>query len=189
MILSCGANIIINNKTIFLAHFPQNALKQSVSYMRTHNIGFTLDGQYQSFLDKEGFALFHEFALKKANNDSELARGILNENKMFHFSKMKYEDYEPLLKISLFSKNIKSCQTLIETLPDSLSGFLTSSSNSLTHSEISIKGVNKATGIQITLDYFHANCADSVAIGDSLNDLEMMEYAGHSICMGMELPI
>ncbi len=44
-------------------------------------------------------------------------------------------------------------------------------------------GYNKATGIQKVLDFFDMEQKDSVAIGDSANDLDMLRYAGISIVM------
>lgn len=169
-ILSCGANIIVENKTLFLATFPQQELKDCVHFMREHHIGFSLDGSTKSFLDKEAYTMFQNIALQRAN--------------LYHFSKMQEEDYKTILKISLFSKYKDACERLIQSLPSSLTGFLRTESSPLTHGEISIKGVNKASGIQHVLDYYHADRSNSIAIGDSMNDLEMMDYAGLSICMG-----
>lgn len=45
-------------------------------------------------------------------------------------------------------------------------------------------GTSKATGIQWLCDHLHIPVADTYAIGDSINDLEMLQFAGHSIAMG-----
>ncbi len=50
--------------------------------------------------------------------------------------------------------------------------------------ELINKGINKATGIDAVMTYFGADLADSIAIGDSLNDLEMLRHAGIGIAMG-----
>ena len=34
------------------------------------------------------------------------------------------------------------------------------------------------------LEYFHADIIDTYAIGDDYNDLEMLQYAKHTIAMG-----
>ena len=44
-------------------------------------------------------------------------------------------------------------------------------------------GHSKATGIQFLMDYFNIPLEDTIAIGDSNNDLPMLEFAGLSIGM------
>lgn len=49
--------------------------------------------------------------------------------------------------------------------------------------EIIPKGYTKASGIQFLMDYFHIPLEDTIAIGDSTNDLPMLRFAGLSIGM------
>lgn len=50
--------------------------------------------------------------------------------------------------------------------------------------EVVPKGYSKATAIQFLADKLNVSIEDTVAIGDSNNDLPMLEYAGISIAMG-----
>ena len=50
--------------------------------------------------------------------------------------------------------------------------------------EIMPQGCSKASGIQFLEEYFQIAHKDTIAIGDSTNDLPMLEYAGISIAMG-----
>ncbi|MDD3368874.1 MAG: HAD family hydrolase [Lachnospiraceae bacterium] len=50
--------------------------------------------------------------------------------------------------------------------------------------EVTIRGVNKATGMQALLDYFHMTREDTVAFGDGPNDLDMLKFAGIGVAMG-----
>lgn len=49
--------------------------------------------------------------------------------------------------------------------------------------EIVPVGHSKATGIQFLMDYFDIPLEDTIAVGDSTNDLPMLEFAGISIAM------
>lgn len=49
--------------------------------------------------------------------------------------------------------------------------------------EVVPKGFSKASGIAFLEDYFHIPNKDTIAIGDSTNDLPMLNYAGYSIAM------
>lgn len=53
-----------------------------------------------------------------------------------------------------------------------------------TYSDVILRGVTKATGMQHVLDYLGLTCEDSIGVGDSLNDLPMIEFAGLGVAMG-----
>ena len=50
--------------------------------------------------------------------------------------------------------------------------------------EIPAYGCNKATGIKIVCDYFGVRNEQSIAIGDSINDEDMIKFAGIGVAMG-----
>lgn len=186
-ILSCGAHVIIKGKTIYCSQFPQKELKHLINYMINHKIGFSLEGNKRNYLNHTAYDFFKSFLVVNENDNGELARALLKQNDMYPFSEIQAKDYEQILKISLFSdqKILPYCQQLIDNLPNNLHGFLNEESEQgLLTGEISIKGINKATGIDYILDFFNHDLKHTIAIGDSLNDLEMIEHASIGICMG-----
>ena len=50
--------------------------------------------------------------------------------------------------------------------------------------EMMLIGVHKATGIDVLLDHLEIDRADTIALGDSYNDLEMLAHVGVGIAMG-----
>ena len=54
--------------------------------------------------------------------------------------------------------------------------------------DLGIKGVNKATGLQTLCERLGIEAADVLAIGDSINDAEMLQWAGFSVAMGNAQP-
>ena len=50
--------------------------------------------------------------------------------------------------------------------------------------DLGIQGVSKATGLQTLCDRLGVTAAEVVAIGDSMNDIEMFDWAGFSVAMG-----
>lgn len=53
-----------------------------------------------------------------------------------------------------------------------------------TYSDVVLRGVTKATGMQHMLDYLNIDKANCIGVGDSLNDLPMIEFAGLGVAMG-----
>ncbi|HSK34496.1 MAG TPA: HAD hydrolase family protein, partial [Propionicimonas sp.] len=50
--------------------------------------------------------------------------------------------------------------------------------------EMMLPGVNKATGIELLLEHLGIDRADTIGIGDSYNDLEMLEHVAIGVAMG-----
>ena len=53
-----------------------------------------------------------------------------------------------------------------------------------TYSDVIKRGVTKATGMQRVLDYVGISRENCIGIGDSVNDLPMIEFAGLGVAMG-----
>ena len=49
-------------------------------------------------------------------------------------------------------------------------------------------GTSKASGIAWLCEHLGVAIEDTYALGDSINDLEMLEFVGHSIAMGNASP-
>ncbi|WP_058308858.1 Cof-type HAD-IIB family hydrolase [Gracilibacillus massiliensis] len=59
----------------------------------------------------------------------------------------------------------------------------TTSSSSAHNVEVMVENVNKSTGIQALLDHYQINPKETMAIGDSNNDIPMMKYVGYPVAM------
>lgn len=184
MIVSCGAVVYVDNKPIYCKTYPQKELISLIQFMLDNNIGFSLDGIRKNYLTEEAFNCLSSLMFKN-NEDSELSRAMMAKNNCFPFEDMKEEDLEEVVKISIFTKNKESCEKLFQRIPESLTGFMYKNKHlNLYNGEISIKGITKATGLKKITTYLSKNIKDTIAIGDSLNDLDILQEAGLSICMG-----
>lgn len=184
MIVSCGAVVYVDNKPIYCKTYPQKELISLIQFMLDNNIGFSLDGIHKNYLTEEAFNCLSSLMFKN-NEDSELSRAMMAKNNCFPFKEMKEADLEEVVKISIFTKNKESCEKLFQRIPESLTGFMYKNKHlNLYNGEISIKGITKATGLKKITTYLSKNIKDTIAIGDSLNDLDILQEAGLSICMG-----
>lgn len=184
MIVSCGAVVIVNNKTIFSSTFPQNELSKLIHFMTNHKIGFSLDGIHKNFLSPEAFSFFSTLMFKD-NEDSELSRMQMAKTNRFPLEQITENDLEEVVKISIFTKNKEACEKLFMNIPSSLDGFMYKNAHAdIYNGEIMIKNITKGNGLKQIVKYLNADISDTIAIGDSLNDLDILQIANTSICMG-----
>ena len=50
--------------------------------------------------------------------------------------------------------------------------------------EITLRGVNKATGIRDVIEFLHMSQADTIGFGDGQNDFDMLRYCDVGVAMG-----
>lgn len=89
-----------------------------------------------------------------------------------------------IAKIYFFSKDMTSMLKWRELLESEKEKTDFSAFSSSDHNvEVMGKNISKATGIQYLLDRFKLKSVDVMMVGDSENDLPLMEIAGHSVAM------
>ncbi|WP_264757795.1 HAD family hydrolase [Neobacillus dielmonensis] len=91
---------------------------------------------------------------------------------------------EDINKISFLGSDLpfevikKELETRFTVIPSTVSFFGNNGG------ELSIPGIHKASGIEKLLQHLKIGKEDTFAYGDSLNDLEMIEFVQHGIAMG-----
>lgn len=75
-------------------------------------------------------------------------------------------------------------ETLDEEAAEILSRYLILYQYTPDWCETALVGYNKAKGIQLVMEHYGIDISHSIAIGDSANDMEMIEAAGIGVAMG-----
>jgi Cof subfamily protein (haloacid dehalogenase superfamily) len=168
-ILLNGAQVIINNKTIYSEPMNKEYIKKTIAEFEKHNVQYILEGELYSYIKesyKEFYDLFDSFGISK---------------------KLLKSDYD-IEKINIFKMEMlcpnneigEFCLSLIKSNPD-YSYFSTIDARSI---ELCSKKNTKATGILTALEYLDIPIEDSYAFGDGENDIEMLSTVGCGIAMG-----
>ena len=85
----------------------------------------------------------------------------------------------PDLRVSKMTFTEPLSEQSVRTLSERFSVF-----NHPTYAEVGVRGYSKATGMELLREYYGADNAHVVAMGDSDNDSEMLRAAGISVVMG-----
>lgn len=95
---------------------------------------------------------------------------------------------EHVTKLLVISDSQEETDERIRILQSELSGKVSVMRSNPLYTEIINPGVSKAAGIERLARSLGIDMADTMAIGDSDNDLPMLKAAGRSIAMGNALP-
>ncbi len=181
IVIGCnGASIrdLKNNKILEINHIPKDTVKKILNICLKDNINakmYTLSESYSTSKDNMGDELKEILTHYKKELTMSLEYkyeedlDMLVDKKDFLKIVILEEDIEKLLKIQAKFREFKEINVVM-----SAKGCL----------DIIKKGVSKGEALKYYANMFDIKREEIIAIGDSENDLEMLQWAGYSIAMG-----
>lgn len=179
LILSGGAMVIRKGETIFHDCFSKEQLKYVLGYFESKKIPYYL--QTAATLVSKKWCTESSSRIFKLNGfdlkalDDLFGVTLIDENLIERTDVEKIVYYGAEKDVSEMQKEVGSDYHIV--------GYSFGNMGK-TNGELSLDGINKATGIFEYLNYCDADISDSIAFGDADNDIEMLEAAGISVAMG-----
>ncbi|MGN0438721.1 MAG: Cof-type HAD-IIB family hydrolase [Lachnospiraceae bacterium] len=173
LVCGCGTYIEYQGQTLFHAQLDRKLCRAYAKEIHNWNLGTVYEGKNQMFIDGEhGPGSFLEFIYNYFGENSDLPIEDYTHPDLaydkFTTSKVEGGDLESFIhQFGKIFHLIPHGENVIEAVP---------------------MGCSKATGIEFLLNYLKEDKENSYAFGDSINDMEMLEYAAHSIGMGNAVP-
>lgn len=166
-VMGCGTMVVYHGKEILHETFTVEKAKSIIEGLRRYKIDAVLEGKendYNDHFDAVNTDSFREFLMR--------------------FTELGYGDWEEAPgnfdKFYAYVDDVKKMEGFYEEFKDELEfidrehGFY----------EIMPKGFSKASGIRFLAEAVDIPMENTVAIGDSNNDIPMLECAATSIAMG-----
>lgn len=172
VIAACGNHVELNGEVIYERILETDIVKKIIRLCREHRMPIVLEGPVKHWLDANGFESdpYVDYLLADLGDAAiMLAEGP--------------DAYTDDIYINKFSADIMEYTDFdaIRSELEDVFDFLLHEGNVL---ECVPKGTSKATGIQWLCNHLDISQEDTYAIGDSVNDLDMLGYVGHGIAMG-----
>lgn len=168
-IAACGNHVEMDGTILYENNMSYEEVKKVYDVSRECKLPIIYEGTTYQWLDRDGF-----------DGDGYISYIIENLGDVAVFlDECKLEDIHANKFSALINENtdyegIKEALSDLYDLLDHGDGII----------EAVPKGTSKATGIAWLCEHLGIAIEDTYAIGDSINDLEMLEYVGHSIAMG-----
>ena len=129
---------------------------------------------------------FKEFLKKHAGegSNSEMLRFREQIEKTLHILPMKEYKGEPVYKIVIISQTLEQIQRARSAMTDEFQFCIQEENKGgYINGEILSRDYDKGRALEKVCEHLGIPLADSVAFGDSMNDIEMIAAAGLGICM------
>lgn len=182
VIASAGGYIKCGEEVIYDCPMTEKQKHSAMDALKENGIFRTVECMDGSYTD-EGFKEFLRNHGKEGGN-SELLRWREQIEKSLNIRPMEEYGGQPVYKIVFMSFSMEQLEEPRKILEDDFvlciqdrkrGGFI--------NGEVINRKFDKGKALVKVCNHLHIPIHNSVAIGDSMNDLEMMEAAGLSICM------
>lgn len=182
VVASAGGYIVCGDNVIFDCPMTEEQKNRAMKVMKENNIIRTIECMDGAYAD-DGFRKLVQEQYGESRSSEFLRWRELVEKNLRIFSMERYQD-QPAYKFSLISPSMKNIDQAKETLEQDFLFCIQDESQGFVNCELINRKFNKGTGVIRVCDYLNIPVSDSVGFGDSMNDKEMLETAGLSICMG-----
>ncbi len=147
----------------------------------------TIGGRNHSYTD-EGFKEFlAENTDSKAN--SELLRWRIQIESELDIRPMSEYDGEPIYGMAFMSRGAERLRKPMELLGEEFDFCIQDEDTcGIVNGELSSKAFDKGSAVKRLCEFLGVSREDTIAFGDSMNDLEMLKAVGTSVCMANGSP-
>lgn len=180
VICAAGACVMWKNKILLAQYFSDQEKKQVMNLLEEADAVYTMEGFDDLYMKKENYESF----VKRLGGCSEEEREILKLFERTCFC-AEVEKMEKVHKCSYFYAG-KEDEWFRERLEKWGMGLATFSQGDArgNSGEITKNTFTKGSAVRLLSDYLEIPIEDTIAIGDSENDLAMLRTAGIGIAMG-----
>lgn len=130
----------------------------------------------------KGFHIFHPLASEVDRKTRQQTVFTLYENyDMRSVDALREESIGKVMFVS--DEGVEGFKVLSKSFPEKIQENYEITFSSGRFMEFNKKGVSKGNGLQHLAEYLHISIEDTLAIGDSLNDISMIQRAGIGTCV------
>ena len=181
VVCAAGGCIEYGGRLIYDCPMTPEQQEKALSVLKQHGVFRTVESFDHSYAD-DGFK---DFLREKAGGNSELLRWRKQIEQDLGILPMAEYQGEPIYKIVFMARDAESLRAPRRALEAEFQFCLQApDSFGAINGELINRKFNKGTAVRRLCAYLHMSLKDTVAFGDSMNDLEMIETAALGICMG-----
>lgn len=181
-IYGSGAEIWLNGKRIFYHPIPVEKTKRLIQKLSAFDIGIATEGSEKLHGNDRCRQRFDP-GLNVQKEDQDKPKIVFEFLNMPDLSDMSEEDYQDVMKFSLVDVEMGSLDQILEEEGLVFTIFGMQDEDELMNGEITQKQFDKGSAFQTILDILQEDYR-TIALGDSANDISMLDAADLGIAMG-----
>lgn len=173
-----GSYIIHHNECIYHRHFTKEQTAEIMHHFDARGVSYYLESNQGIYATKSYIEFLHQLFPKTTANQFTKSIRDITEADLTCVHKLSFNS--PNDTLDELDQHFNYRYTIVPSSyqpQDAYAG------------EISLKGIHKATAIHELLNYLNLDEVVTYGLGDSINDLEMLQAVDHAIAMGNALDL
>ena len=174
-----GGYVQVGDEVIYDHPMRREQFEQAIQLLHDQGVFCTVEGRDGAFGD-EGIG---DFMAKASGGNSELKRWRRAIEESLGIRPMKEYDGQPVYKIIFMCGDMEQIAPAKAALEQDFDFVIQGNSDGIINGEMVNRAFDKGRAIIRVCEYLGKEISDTVGFGDSMNDLEMIETVGTSVCM------
>ena len=177
---SGGAYVTVGDEVIIDEPMPNEVRDKALETLHKNGVFCTVEAKDGSWCD-DGIG---EFMSKQSGGNSELQRWRKAIEESLGIKSMTEFDGSPIYKIVVMCSSAEQLEETKEIFGDSYRFIVQEmAGGSIVNGELLSSKFDKGRGVMAVAEHLGVSIEDTYGFGDSMNDLEMIETVGTSVCM------
>ena len=175
-----GGFVQVGDEIIYDHPMRKEQFEQAIRLLHDQGVFCTIEGRDAAFGD-EGIG---DFMAKASGGNSELKRWRRAIEESLGIKSMTEFDGSPIYKIVVMCSSAEQLEETKEIFGDSYRFIVQEmAGGSIVNGELLSSKFDKGRGVMAVAEHLGVTIKDTYGFGDSMNDLEMIETVGTSVCM------
>ena len=177
---------ILNGEVLFDCPMPDEDFRLGMKLLGDRGVFRTIEAKDMSYGDEE----LGDFLAQAGEGNSELVRWRKALAEQLDIHPISEYDGRPIYKIVFMCTSASQLDDARAALEKDYNFIVQDvAAHKCLNGELINRKFDKGRGVRIIADYFNVPLSDTIGFGDSMNDLEMIETVGTSVCMENGSPL
>ena len=179
--VACGGGRVFAGDRVLYDHpMPDADRVKAMALLKQAGVFRTVEAVDATFGDED----LGDFLAQAGDGNSELVRWRKALAEQLNIRPMSQYDDRPIYKVVFMCNSMDQLRPAREALEQDYHFVVQDvAAHHCLNGEIIHRAFDKGKGVRIVAEAFGFDIADTIGFGDSMNDLEMIETVGTSVCM------
>lgn len=179
-VAGAGGYVFVGDKVLFDCPMPDDEFRLGMKLLGDQGVFRTIEAKDMSYGDEE----LGDFLASAGEGNSELVRWRKALAEQLDIHPISEYDGRPIYKIVFMCTAAEQLEPARKALEDRYSFVVQDvAAHKCLNGELINRKFDKGRGVRIVADFYGADISDTIGFGDSMNDLEMIQTVGTSVCM------
>ena len=184
-VAGAGGYVFTKDEVLFDCPMKKEEFETGMRLLKENGVFRTIEARDATWGDED----LGDFLAQAGEGNSELVRWRKALAEQLNIRPMAEYDGSPIYKIVFMCREAKQLESARAALEKDYNFVVQDvAAHNCLNGELINRQFDKGKGVRIVAEHYGMDLADTIGFGDSMNDLEMIETVGYSVCMANGSP-